>query len=71
MFSIRIFLNSVIEQKCFFRCCAIELVSERCIVNRLDRTFKLIYNVCFFQNPSRGGGIIVNNRVRGFKFILV
>ena len=36
MFSVRIFRNSVLGQECFFRCCAIELVSDRCIVSHLD-----------------------------------
>ena len=76
---------------CFFRCCTIELVSERCRVSRLDkvvdlkptyislfleilstkRIFELRYNFSSLQNSNRVGGIIVNNQVRGFRFIIV
>ena len=32
-----IFQNSVFRQEYFFKCCAIELVSDRCIVSHFDR----------------------------------
>ena len=35
-FSLRIFRNSVFGHECFFRCFTIELISDRCIVSRLD-----------------------------------
>ena len=64
----------------FFRCCAMELVSERCIVNLLDRgvevkpayilrTFKLIYNISFLQNTNRGGRIMINDEVGSFNLL--
>ena len=37
MFSVRIFRKSVVVGECFFKCCAMELVSERCIVSLLGR----------------------------------
>ena len=37
VFSVRIFRNFVVGHEWFFNCCAMELVSERCIVNLLDR----------------------------------
>ena len=39
-FSVRIFRNSVVGHECFFKCCATELVSERCIVSL---TYTYIY----------------------------
>ena len=41
VFSVRIFWNSVFGQECIFRCCAIELVSDRCIVSHLDRVVEV------------------------------
>ena len=41
MFLVRIFRNSVVGQECFFRCWAIELVLERCIVSRLNRVVEV------------------------------
>ena len=32
VFSVKIFRNSVVGHECFFKCCAVKLVSERCIV---------------------------------------
>ncbi len=38
VFSERIFRNSVVGHECFFfKCCAMELVSERCIVQHLKK----------------------------------
>ena len=39
--SVRIFRNSVVGHECFFKCCTIELVSERCIVSLLDRAVEV------------------------------
>ena len=36
VFSPRIFRDSVVGRKCFFRCCAAELVSEKCMVSRFN-----------------------------------
>ena len=41
MFSVRIFCNSVDGQECFFKFCAVELVSERCIGCLLDRVVEV------------------------------
>ena len=41
MFAVRIFRNSAFGQECVFRCCAIDLVSDRCIVSCLDRVVKV------------------------------
>ena len=35
--SIRIFRNSAVGHGCYFKCSAMELVTERCIVSRLDK----------------------------------
>ena len=37
MFSVRIFHNSAVGHECSFKCCAMKLVSDRCIVSLLDR----------------------------------
>ena len=39
--SVRIFRDCAIGHECFFRCWAIELVSERCIVSLLDRVVEI------------------------------
>ena len=41
MFSVRIFRNSVVGDEYFFKCCAMELVSERCIVSLFDRVVEV------------------------------
>ena len=41
MLSVRIFRNSVIGHECFFKCCDMELVSERCIVILLERAVEV------------------------------
>ena len=41
MLSVRIFRSCVVGHECFFKCCAIELVSERCIVSLLDRVVEV------------------------------
>ena len=52
---VRIFRNSIFRQECFFRCCAIELVSDRCIVNHFNCVVevKLMYILLFpeIQSP--------------------
>ena len=40
MFSVRIFRNSFVGHD-FFKCCAMELVSERCIVSLLDKVVEV------------------------------
>ena len=39
--SMRIFRSCVVGHECFFKCLAIELVSERCIVSLLDRVVEV------------------------------
>ena len=39
--SVRIFRSCVVGHECFFKCWAIELVSERCIVSLLDRVVEV------------------------------
>ena len=41
VFSVRIFRSCVVGHECFFKCWAIELVSERCIVSLLDRVVEV------------------------------
>ena len=41
VFSVRIFRNSVVGHECLFRCCAMELVPERCMVSLLDRVVEV------------------------------
>ena len=41
MLSVRIFRSYVVGHECFFKCWAIELVSERCIVSLLDRVVEV------------------------------
>ena len=41
VFSIRIFRKSVVGHVCILKCCAMELVSERCIVSLLDRVVEV------------------------------
>ena len=41
MLSVRIFRRCVVGHECFFKCWAIELVSERCIVRLLDRVVEV------------------------------
>ena len=41
MLSVRIFRSCVVGHECFFKCWAIELVSERCIVSLLDRVVEV------------------------------
>ena len=41
VFLVKFFRNSVLGQECFCRCCAIELVSDRCIVSRFDRVVEV------------------------------
>ena len=41
MLSVRIFRCCVVGHECFFKCWAIELVSERCIVSLLDRAVEV------------------------------
>ena len=54
VFSVWIFRNSVVGHDSVFRCCAMELVSERCIVCLLDRVFevKLAYILLFSEIQS-------------------
>ena len=56
MFSRRIFRNSIVGCEFFFKCCAMELVSERCIVSLLDRVVEvkptyilILHTVKWFQ----------------------
>ena len=37
LLSVRIFRISVVGHECFFKCCAMELVSERCIISLLHK----------------------------------
>ena len=87
VFPVRIFRNSIVRHECFFKCCAMELISERCIVSLLNRgievkpTFSEIQSpkghlnwyitLFFLQNSNGGRGIIFNDLVGGFKFIIV
>ena len=41
VFSVRILCNSVVEHECFFKCCAMKLVSDRCVVSLLDRVVEV------------------------------
>ena len=41
MLSVRIFRSCAVGHECFFKCWAIELVSERCIVSLLDRVVEV------------------------------
>ena len=41
MFSVKIFRNSIFRQECSFRCWAIKLASDICIVSRLDRVVQV------------------------------
>ena len=41
MLLVRIFRSCVVGHECFFKCWAIELVSERCIVSLLDRVVEV------------------------------
>ena len=41
MLSVRIFRYCVVGHECFFKCLAIELVSEKCIVSLLDRVVEV------------------------------
>ena len=41
VFSVRIVHNSVVGNECFFKYCAMEFVSERCIVSLLDRVVEV------------------------------
>ena len=41
MLLVRIFRNSVVGHECFFKCCIIELVSERCIVSLLGQVVEV------------------------------
>ena len=41
LLSVRILRNSVVGHKYFFKCWVIELVSEKCIVNLLDRVVEV------------------------------
>ena len=41
MLSVRIFRSCVVGHECFFKCWAIELVSEMCIVSLLDRVVEV------------------------------
>ena len=56
-FLVRIFQNSVV--RCFFRCCAMELVSERCIVSLLNRVVEIkpMYILLFSEIKSPKGYI--------------
>ena len=53
-FSVRIFRNLLVGQECIFRCSAIELVSEICMVSRLDWEVddKLTYILLFLEIKS-------------------
>ena len=57
--SVRIFRSWVVGDECFFKCWAIELVSERCIVSLLDRvvevkpTYILLLLLSEIQSPKR------------------
>ena len=56
MFSIRIFYNSVVGQEYFFKCCAMELVLERCIVSLLGVVVEVKLTYILFseiQSPKR------------------
>ena len=57
MFSVRIFRNSVVEHECFFKCCAMELVSERWIVSLLNRLVEVkpTYILLFSEIQSPKG----------------
>ena len=57
MFSVRIFRNSVAGPECFFRCYAVELVSERCIISLLDRVVEVepTYILLFIVIKSHKG----------------
>ena len=53
VFSVRIFRNSVVGHECFFKCCAMELVSERHIVSLFDRGAELNQHIYdFFKSPK-------------------
>ena len=41
VFLVRIFCNSVVEHECFFKCSAMELVSERCTLSLLNRVVEV------------------------------
>ena len=58
--SVRIFRSCVVGHECFFKCWAIELVSERCIVSLLDRVVEVKPYICwlyiytyFFKKKQR------------------
>ena len=57
VFLVRIFQNSVVEHECFLRCCALELILERCIVSLFDRVVEVkpMYVLLFseIQSPKR------------------
>ena len=57
MFSVRIFRYSVVGDKCFFKCCAMKLVSKRCIVSLLNRVVevKSTYVLLFSEIQSPKG----------------
>ena len=52
VFSVRIFRNYVIGHKCFFKCRAMELISERCIVSLLDGVVEVKPWTCYRCNQS-------------------
>ena len=51
---LRIFWNSIFGQECYIRCWAIELVSKRCIVSRINKVF-------YYQNEFEDLRIKKNN----------
>ena len=57
MFAVRIFRNSVVGHECFFKCCAMEFVSERCIVSLLNRVVEVkpTYILLFSEIQSPKG----------------
>ena len=57
VFLVRIFHNSVVGHEFLKKCCAMELVSERCIVSFLDRVVvvKPIYSLLFLEIQSPKG----------------
>ena len=57
VFSVKIFRNSVVEHEYFFRCCAMKLVLERCIVSLPRRVVEVkpTYTLLFSEKQSSKG----------------
>ena len=49
MFLVRFFHDSVVGHECYFKCCAMELVLERCIISLLDRVVEVLYHKYLHQ----------------------